>query len=239
MSPASSPSAFWWRHARAPLAAFVVVAVIFLVTPLDERIARALFHDGTRWLGAGTFWAEDLLHVGGRWAMRIFGVAALACWIVGCLSRRHARWRRPAGYLALAFILSTGLVGLMKSVTNVDCPCDLEGFGGDRPHVGLFEDRPDDLPRAACFPAAHSSSGFALFALYFLWQERSRRLARLGLALGLCLGAVFGLGQQARGSHFVSHDIWSAFLVWIICLTIYTSAYRCRIFGGGPVRLAA
>lgn len=235
-------SSLWWRHALIPIAAFLVLAPLFVLSPLDERLARLLFHDGSRWIGAESWWTNDFLHVGGRWAMRLVGITALGAWLVGRISPRHSSLRRPAGYVALAFILSTGLVGLLKSATNVDCPCDLEGFGGDRPHVGLFEDRPDDLPRAACFPAAHSSSGFALFAFYFLWRERSRRLSLLGAGLGLIVGISFGLGQQSRGSHFLSHDIWSAFLVWMICLSLYAWAYGGRVFdcrtagepGSGP-----
>ncbi len=223
--------AFWWRLARLPFVLFVVAVALIAATSLDTVLARALFYDGTRWLGAQSWWTNEFLHEGGRWAMRLVAVAALVMWGVGRFSPRRAHWKRPASYVAIAIILSTGLVGLLKSQTNVDCPSDLEGFGGARPHVGLLEDRPDDLPHAACFPAAHSSSGFALIAFYFLWRERDRRLARAGLALGLVTGIVFGIAQQSRGAHFISHDVWSAFLVWTISLTVYVYGFRCRVWG--------
>lgn len=228
--PAPSLHAFWRRHGGLPLAFFVVSAVAIALTSLDTMLARAVFFDGTRWIGAESWWTNEFLHEGGRSAMRLVGVAALVVWGVGKFSRRQAHLKRPASYVAIAIILSTGLVGLIKSQTNVDCPSDLAGFGGDRPHVGLFEDRPNDLPHAACFPAAHSSSGFALLAFYFLWRERNRRLAHAGLALGLVTGVIFGIAQQSRGAHFISHDVWSAFLVWIICLTVYVYGYKCRVF---------
>ena len=213
-----------------PLVLFLVASILIQATSLDTTLARAVFFDGTRWIGSESWWTNEFLHEGGRWAMRLVGVAALVVWGVGKFSRRHAHLKRPASYVAIAIILSTGLVGLIKSQTNVDCPSDLAGFGGDRPHVGLFEDRPDDLPHAACFPAAHSSSGFALVAFYFLWRERNRRLAHAGLALGLVTGVIFGIAQQSRGAHFISHDVWSAFLVWIISLTVYVYGFKCRVF---------
>jgi membrane-associated PAP2 superfamily phosphatase len=96
--------------------------------------------------------------------------------------------------------------------------------------VHLFAARPTELREAQCFPAAHASSGYALMALYFVAYERGPKLARLGLAAGLVLGLVFGIAQQARGAHFVSHDLWSAFLAWIISLTLYVFAFRARLY---------
>ncbi|MEQ1582038.1 MAG: phosphatase PAP2 family protein [Steroidobacteraceae bacterium] len=209
---------------------FLLASILIWATSFDTTLARAVFYDGTRWIGGESWWTNEFLHEGGRWAMRIVAVAALVMWGVGKFSPRYVHFKRPASYVAIAIILSTGLVGLIKSQTNIDCPSDLAGFGGDRPHVGLFQDRPDDLPHAACFPAAHSSSGFALFAFYFLWRERDRRLAHAGVALGLVTGVLFGIAQQSRGAHFISHDVWSAFLVWIISLTVYVYGYRCRVF---------
>ena len=43
---------------------------------------------------------------------------------------------------------------------------------------------------------------------------------------GLSTGLAFGLAQQARGAHFVSHDLWSAFLVWTLTLSVYAFAFR-------------
>ncbi len=41
---------------------------------------------------------------------------------------------------------------------------------------------------------------------------------------------MFGIAQQARGAHFVSHDLWSAFLVWTVTLSIYAFAFRARLW---------
>lgn len=235
MTPKQSLHAIWWRHAALPLVLFVASAAAIGLTSFDTTLARAYFFDGTRWIGAESWWTNEFLHEGGRWAMRLVAVAALVLWGLGKALPRYVRCKRPASYVAIALILSTGLVGLAKSQTNIDCPSDLEGFGGTRPHVGLFEDRPDGLPHAACFPAAHSSSGFALFAFYFLWRERDRRLAHAGLALGLVTGIAFGIAQQSRGAHFISHDVWSAFLVWMISLTVYVYGFRCRVFDSVPM----
>jgi membrane-associated PAP2 superfamily phosphatase len=118
---------------------------------------------------------------------------------------------------------TVGLVGFLGMITNVDCPWDLQSFGGRFSYVHLFAARPAGLRQAYCFRAAHASSGYALMALYFAACERSR------MALGLGVGVVFGGVQQARGAHFASHDLWSAFLLWVIPLTLYAFAFRARV----------
>ncbi len=227
MSERERDQRFWWRHAGGPLLAFLLAIAVIAVLSADARVARALFFDEAtgRWIGANAWWANELMHTGGRWLIRLVALGAIVAAIVGTARSGYAHWRRPAVYLALAIILSTGLVGLLKSMTNVDCPVDLKPFGGDRPYVGLLSDRPDNLPHARCFPAAHASSGYALLALYFLFAESHRRRARLGLNVGIGLGLLFGLAQQARGAHFLSHDLWSALIVWLTCLSLYVYGF--------------
>jgi membrane-associated PAP2 superfamily phosphatase len=159
--------------------------------------------------------------------------AALAAWALSFAWTRARAWRRSAGFVFLALALSTGIVGLLKVSTNVDCPWDLAEFGGDRPYVTLFGDRPDDLPRAECFPGAHSSSGFALVCFYFLWRDQSRRKARWALAGAIAVGVLFSFAQEARGAHFLSHDLASAVLVWTIQLGLYTLMIRRRAAPAG------
>jgi membrane-associated PAP2 superfamily phosphatase len=214
-----------WRALVLWPGVFLLLAFALLeIGQFDRPIATALFFAADRgWLGAGSgdWWAHDLLHGAGRWVVRGVAVAALATWALSFKVARLTPWRREALYVFVAIAASTALVGTLKVLTNVDCPWDLSGFGGDRPYVALFSDRPAYLPRAQCFPGAHSSSGFALMSLYFALRGRHRLAARWALALGLCVGIAFSIGQQARGAHFLSHDLASAALVWGVLLALY------------------
>jgi membrane-associated PAP2 superfamily phosphatase len=137
--------------------------------------------------------------------------------------------RRTCSFLIVAMTLSVGLVGLLKQLTNIDCPWDLEEFGGSFPYVTLFGERPDVLRAAHCFPAAHASSGFALVACYFVLREYARRWAVWALWASMLIGTAFGVAQQARGAHFLSHDVFSAFLVWMTSLSVYVFAFNCNV----------
>jgi membrane-associated PAP2 superfamily phosphatase len=227
-----TPAEFWWRHTRAPLFWFLLLATLIAASGSDPRLAHALFFDPMqrRWIGAGSWWANEFFHTGGRWMIRAIAAFGVTVWIASSFNRNLRALRRPAAYFVLSLAASIAAVGLLKILTNVDCPWDLREFGGHYPYVELFADRPDLLRPGQCFPAAHASSGYALFALYFVIRERSRRWAKRGIALALLVGAAFGLAQQSRGAHFVSHDVWSAYLVWMTSLTIYACAFRARLW---------
>ena len=124
---------------------------------IDFRLAGSQFYDAAShtWVGAHTWWAERLVHTRGRDLVRAVTAGALLIFGAGWVSTRWRPLRRDAGYVVLAIVLSTGIVGLLKHVTNVDCPWDLTDFGGTHDYVSLFGQRAAGLPRVACFPGAH------------------------------------------------------------------------------------
>jgi membrane-associated PAP2 superfamily phosphatase len=139
--------------------------------------------------------------------------------------------------VALSMLVAVIVVGALKATTNIDCPWDLAGFGGHNPVLPLLAPRPAYLPHARCFPGAHSASGFALACLYFAWRDGSPRRARWGLAAGILIGTLFAIGQEARGAHFLSHDLASAAVVWFVQLGLYVA--WCKRRGASVRRLAA
>ncbi|HEU4779722.1 MAG TPA: phosphatase PAP2 family protein [Steroidobacteraceae bacterium] len=222
---AGSSQLFWRQHLWWPLLAFTIAFGVLEIFSLDLVLAREWYFSdhAAQWLGAGNgaWWARGILHTGGRWLVRGIAAGALAIWALSFGVARLHDWRRTAGFVFLAMLLATLLVGSLKAVTNVDCPWDLAGFGGHNPYVALFADRPDALPRAQCFPGAHASSGFALICFYFAFRDRSRGAARWMLAAAIAIGIAFSIGQEARGAHFFSHDLTSAAIVWCTQLGLY------------------
>jgi membrane-associated PAP2 superfamily phosphatase len=60
-------------------------------------------------------------------------------------------------------------------------------------------------------------AAFAFVAIYFDHRAHRPRAARWWLA-GVCIaGVLFGWAQLARGAHFASHTLWSAWLCWVVC----------------------
>jgi membrane-associated PAP2 superfamily phosphatase len=219
-------------HAVLPGIAFVAVAALFSLTDLDRTIEWAWAFDAARGIfpGRGAWWSTNFLHTGGEYFVFALAAAVAGAFAASFVVPSARPWRRPAVFALVAMVLATLLVSILKALTNVDCPSDLIGFGGTLPYVPLFADRPDDLPYAKCFPGSHASSGFALIAFYFVLRERWPRAANVALAGGLAVGAVFGFAQEARGAHFLSHDLSSAFIVWFVELAVYTAAFGSRLW---------
>ncbi|MBV6425296.1 MAG: hypothetical protein NAOJABEB_03112 [Steroidobacteraceae bacterium] len=221
-------AAFWRSHALWPLGAYLVAMGLLAGLHFDTTLAARWFYDASGgWIGRGSVWAEGIIHTGGGVAVRLIGLGALVALAASWISARLAPYRRALAYFVLAVALTNAATGLLKHLTNIDCPWDLALFGGRFPYVGLFADRPDALRPAACFPGAHSASGFALVALYFVLRDVDRGKAWVGLATGLGLGAVFAFGQEARGAHFLSHDLTSAAIAWAVSLALY-AAFQSR-----------
>lgn len=220
-----------------PGVAYALIMAVLLIRGLDEPIARSWAYDAARgWIGAHSWWTQAV-HSGGRAFVWLIALGALGTWALSFTSIRLRALRRGALFVFLGIGLSTGIAGLLKDVTNVDCPWSLSDFGGTQPYVTLFGDRPDLLPHARCFPGAHSSSGFALLAFYFLLRDRSRRAARWALAGGIAVGALFAFGQEARGAHFFSHDLTSAVLVWYVLLALYAYMRPLQTEPSAPSRI--
>lgn len=228
MATLRSRANFLRSHLWVPIILASVALIALALLDGDRRLAQTFFFDAATqsWLGAKSFWATDLLHRGGRNLMRLVGVLAIVGWAASYRWASLKSHRRALGYLALCMAIVPLTVGALKETTNVDCPWSLQGLGGDRPVIHWYQDRPDELPRAACFPGAHSSSAFALFALYFLWLGSHPARARIALAGVFALGSLFSIAQQSRGAHFISHDLTSALIAWLICLALYMRVLR-------------
>lgn len=213
---------FRYRHLWWPLAVFVVAIVAIESYALDWHIARALYDwQGYRWLLKHWFVTETLIHRVGRNASIVAWLGIVVAWIVAMRRPVDAARRAPLGYLALSVLLSTLAVSWIKSWSNMDCPWDIDGLGGVRPYLTLFELRSTSLPRASCFPAGHASGGYAWMALYFFFAMTRPPWRLRGLAVGLAAGLLFGIGQQLRGAHFLSHDLWTAAICWFVALGLY------------------
>lgn len=200
-----------WPGTLLPCLLLVALAVCSERSGFDLWLADH-FADGSRgfaWAHAG--WADDGLHEGAQWLIRLLAGALLLIAVL----RRGTPQMRPALYLLACLVLSTGSVALLKQSTNKDCPWDLARYGGDRPYVPLGLSPPLGKPRGHCFPGGHSSAAFGLFGWVFLVQRRRPRRTSAALAAVGALGLLFAGTQWLRGAHFVSHDLWSAAIGWL------------------------
>lgn len=180
----------------------------------DLWLARRLA-DGNGFPLRDNFWLTTVLHQGGRWAAGLLWLAlAWAALRPPAFMRALARSER--WQLVLGVLLAVLVVDLLKHFSSTSCPWALLEFGGRASHVSHWRWGVADGGDGRCFPAAHASAGFSFMTTWFVWRRHAARMATWWLVGALLAGTAFGVAQQLRGAHFLSHTLWTA---WICLAT--------------------
>lgn len=218
-APLYSPTQVWQRTLRQ-LTWLAALALAFLgleyYTPLDDRLSSLFYDPALRAFPLeNSVWLEWLNH-------RLFkyAVTVTALWLLASGLRRRETRRWLTG---LAMALGTTTVSILKSRSPHSCPWEIQGFGGTATHFPTFGLVPLNAGPGHCFPGGHASAGFALMALYFYWQDSHPQRARLALWGGIAAGMITGMGQVVRGAHFLSHNLWSGWVVALVCVVLFAA----------------
>lgn len=211
------------HYLLAPLAAALTLFALAYGAGFDFTLASALYQlQGNGWLLQHHWLTEQLLHRHVRTLNEVLVLSLLGYWLwLRFVLKDQSQKQQALGLLLLSLLLCFIAVALLKRLLPMECPWDLQQFGGHSAFWGLFTTRPTDLPATQCFPAGHASIGFAWLALFYYWRELKPKQAWLGLTIAGSAGAVLGFVQQLRGAHFLSHDIATAALCWLIATLLY------------------
>lgn len=217
-----------FTHLIAPLGLCLLLFTLAYGAQLDFALASLLYNaQGGSWFLHHYWLTETLLHNHVRTLNETVLVGLVGYWVwqrVVVKNRSHKQ--RALGFLLLSLLLSFATVAVLKHLLPMECPWDLQQFGGNSAFWGLFDVRPASLATNQCFPAGHSSIGFAWLALYYYWRELKPQHAQRGLFIGLSLGLLLGFIQQLRGAHFISHDIATAGICWLVSTGLYLLSQR-------------
>jgi membrane-associated PAP2 superfamily phosphatase len=211
--------------ARHLLPVIVVAGVILALgrTGMDPLVSHWFFDTKTsgfplRYNG----FVEVALHHGAKYLVVLVAVAAIAGYLISFLSPPLKPARNLYLFTALSLTLAPLTVAILKFFSMRHCPWDVAGFGGFVPYIGLLDTYPAGIAAGRCFPAGHASTGFCLFAFYFVGRALGRPpLAYAGFALGLVAGLGLGLVRIMQGAHFATHVLWSGVVCWIVIVVLY------------------
>ncbi|MDB5753104.1 MAG: (acid phosphatase) superfamily protein-like protein [Ramlibacter sp.] len=160
----------------------------------------------------------NVMHDGGRrlsWALAT-GLCLAVWWPVGPLRRLTVEDRIQ---LAVTTLCAALAVAVLKRFSATSCPWDLSLFGGFARYASHWSAVPDG-GSGHCFPAGHASSGFSFIGGYFVFRRVAPDIARSWLLASLGAGLAFGVAQQLRGAHFMSHTLWTGLVCWAIAVAI-------------------
>jgi membrane-associated PAP2 superfamily phosphatase len=199
------------------------------VSGLDLATAR-LFGSADGFAWRDRFLTSRVMHDGGRW----LGFAVLALMVVNVWRPLWPGLSRRQRLIGLgSTVLCLLAIPALKQFSPTSCPWDLSEFGGVAQHVSHWRFGVPDGGPGRCFPSGHAIAAFAFFGGYFMLRQRHPRAAGLWLAGVLLLGAAFGAAQLARGAHYPSHTLWSAWLCWVLSALCAAAGSRAT---GAPAR---
>lgn len=200
-----------------PALAFLAAIVALETSGADLQIADWLYRlQGGSWQLQDAWITNNLIHDQGR---NLVGVALVAILLAIALSFVITPIRAYRGdliYVLVTALIAVAIVNILKETTHVDCPWDLTRYGGDKLYAALWESVPTNQEPGRCFPAGHASGAYCWLGLFFFARRRFPARQWQMLTAVLATGLVFGVAQQLRGAHFVSHDVWTIFICWMI-----------------------
>ncbi|HKU69365.1 MAG TPA: phosphatase PAP2 family protein [Burkholderiales bacterium] len=214
---------FLATHLWIPLAVLLPLLLVLEMTNVDQMVTGWFFDEATQRFPLhydATF--EIITHHWAKYVVVLIACAVIGAWLMSFILPALKNRRTVLLFLGLAMTLAPATVSFLKSQSHRSCPYDLAEYGGNAPYVGLFKAAPPGDYAGRCFPSGHASAGFCLFAFYFAGLAlRRRRLAMAGLWGGFAAGMLFGLARIAQGAHFLSHNLWSGLVCWLVVLAIY------------------
>jgi membrane-associated PAP2 superfamily phosphatase len=191
-----------------------ILAVIFEYSGLDLWLEGHFYDTHNGWIFREHWLTDTVLHRGARTGVVIVGVVLLISYISSFFKENLRPYRAS---LLAAIVGGFGgvlIVAILKNITHIYSPWDLRQFGGTQPYLRLFDHAVLGSRVGHAFPAGHASGGFALLFVYFWAQRYWKNIAGIVGLLTLAIGLVFGLAQQMRGAHFMSHDMVALAICW-------------------------
>lgn len=212
----------------------LVWLTVFPPHALDMAVAHWFYSDGTFVAQTDPFF-RYVLHAGLKRPAIMVAVGALLTAVAARIIFREPAQKElsrllleRAVYILIVLLMSLQIITTLKATTGVACPWSVIEFGGTAqvtdPSFGFTR-----LP-GRCWPGGHASSGFALFALYFAFRDARPKLARGLFVAAFILGCICGGARMMQGAHFLSHNVATSAIDWLLALVVYLVMRRlgCR-----------
>jgi membrane-associated PAP2 superfamily phosphatase len=212
------PSRSFWLSNIVGL--LLCAGLLYWVFPVGGALDHQII---TPWVNAnGTFpyrenwWLTKIAHNAVKYIIIAVDVILLVKFIGSFYIKKWQPERWIIGYALLAMLISTSMVGLLKAHSSHACPWNLAQQGSTG--VIWLE---HTLTLGKCFPGGHASAGFSLLALFFAYRLQAPQRAKFYLFTALILGSAMGWAQMMRGAHFLSHNLWTLWVTWLVNVSLY------------------
>jgi len=202
---------------------FLLLGVVFEYSGFDVWwVSHFYDFQGQNWPFEHHWLFDTVIHTWGQDFSKGMVLVWFSCFVLSFFKDGLKKHRKLIGYILPATAVGPILVSISKSLTHIYTPWDLQLFHGAQPYIRILDHVPAGLPVGHAFPSGHASGGYGFFSLYFLLLYLQSPRRGYGFLCASGLGLVFGIGQQIRGAHFPSHDLFSMVLCWYGALAMYS-----------------
>jgi membrane-associated PAP2 superfamily phosphatase len=209
---------FWRNHLIFPLISLIGATFIIEIFNIDMLFADFLYTlEGGSWALKDAWVTSTLIHKTGKYLSMFIALILAIALTQSYFTSLLRGYRRELLYLLIAAAGGSALISIIKEYSHISCAWDFMRYGGTKPYENAFSEL-RHLSGGQCFPAGHASGGYAWVAFYFLGTFKKSPWRWAGLGFALSVGLIFGISQQLRGAHFISHDLWSIGICWFFSL---------------------
>ncbi|GAB4170794.1 MAG: hypothetical protein Kow00108_04970 [Calditrichia bacterium] len=206
---------------------FVLLNIPFFLYQLDIHIESLFFNPNNPYpWNLRSKYPWNVLYYFGSYPAALTAIAALFLAVMSFIRPNYARYRKQALFLVTVLVVGPGLLvnAVLKDHWGRPRPREIECFGGQKEFYQVLEPAFDQKGKS--FPCGHCSMGFYFFALFFLFKERKKWLARVMLGWALLFGLGIGVARMGQGGHFPSDVLWSGGVVYFVSAFLYYRIFR-------------
>jgi membrane-associated PAP2 superfamily phosphatase len=196
------------------LSTCLLLAIVYPLSGLDFAITDLYFNGSVFYLKHDTF-LVNVMHDGLKTLIFIVSATLIGLWLASFKFSRFKTIRRQLLWAFAGMLLSTTLVLVIKNLSVHSCPDKLLMYHGTKPYFDLLNTFTQSSLAGHCWPGGHASAGICLLAIYYAFRKTHPITGHIVLALSLLLWFLMGWAQIMRGLHFLSHNLWTAWLVWL------------------------
>ncbi len=213
-------------HFLAPLIFLLGFIFALEYSGADIGFGRQFYNEQlVTWPLRGHWLTETGIYKGGRLlfvvALVVISLLLLSSWFYKAVKP----YRKELLYMIIAIVTGPVIITILKDITHIYCPWDITIFGGVQPYIRIIDPVPLLLDVGHCFPSANAGFGYSFVSLYFFLLATKPQYKFYGLFVGLGLGLLFGVAQQMRGEHLLSHDVMSLLICWVSSLFWFVVFY--------------
>lgn len=206
----------WSQQSWLGLAStWLMLVFIYPQSGLDFAITNMYFDASVFYLKHDAFLVH-VMHDGLKILIFLIAALLIGLWAISFKYTQIQHIRRQLLWAFVGMLISTMLVLTIKNLSVHSCPDKLIMYHGTKPYFELIDTFTSSPLAGHCWPGGHASAGISLLAIYYAFKESHVGIANLALVMGLLLWFLMGWAQIMRGLHFLSHNLWTAWIVWLV-----------------------